>query len=563
MNRGAAWEPASDGEVALYDALVAGDQERYFRALTRIELLLPVSADALAGRTPLGWATWTSNDHTHLLAFTSEQSMRTCLAEHAGAARRMPLGDLASNWPNHDWWLAVNPGLPIEGYLPSWFVVQLGRGDARLPRQAAAANSPPRDRLERVRALERAKAARSTEPVRVASTVGQRALPPRPEPQPLPLPPPPPIPPVAPAAPPPPPPLPPAFPEPSFAEAAFAEAFAEPAPVAQPAPEMSKNGKPRHGAPDPDFVPANSVEEQLFEAAEAGNTDAFLSTLLLATVLIPKSSGTTNGQWRPQPIDGEPHIVSYTSTQHIPTGLETVSIKFIKLISSWPDPSWSFAVNPGTPVGATLPGGQLLALASWAAEFGLGSEEEEEPKAAATTTTTTPSASKYPTPGRTSPELTVLQKAIAPSQVGYYLERGYDRVSGFVHRAHEVGHLRGAEQMRQALGLDWAGSPFMVGANEIYLLRWSAYRPNLYRIPYGGQTEAAMKAMQGWVIERAPFRGNGFAPGESKEIIAEFKVDSARLPHGTRLLKVRADGTEEMVAILDTDGQRWLRTDGQ
>jgi hypothetical protein len=327
--------------------------------------------------------------------------------------------------------------------------------------------------------------------------------------------------------------------------------------VREPARDQARtiNGRARHAEPEPEFVPANSVEEQLFEAAEAGNTDAFLSTLLLATVLIPKSSGTTNGQWRPQPIDGEPHIVSYTSAQHFPAGLETVSIKFIKLISEWPDPSWSFAINPGTPVGATLPGGQLLALASWAAELGLGREDDEQEKP-----TSTPRSSAA---GRSSVDLIVLQKAIAPSQVGYYLERGYDRVSGFVNRAHEVGHLRNAEQMRLALGLDYEGSPFKAGADEIYVLRWSAYRPNLYRIPYGGQNEAAMKAMEGWVIERAPFRGNGFAPGESKEIIAEFKVDSARLPHGTRLLRLRSDGTEEMIAILDTDGQRWLRTDGR
>ncbi len=316
------------------------------------------------------------------------------------------------------------------------------------------------------------------------------------------------------------------------------------------------NGKARHAGADPAFVPANSVEEELFEASEAGNTDAFLSTLLLATVLIPKSAGTTNGAWRPQPIDGEPHIVCYTSSQHLAEPLETVSIKFIKLIQEWPDPTWSFAVNPGTPVGATLPGGQLLALANWAAEVGLGRDEEEQAQA--------PSDSKASSPvaGRANPELTVLQKAIAPSQVSYYLERGYDRVSGFVHRAHEVGHLKGIEQMRGALGLDWPGSPFTPDATEIYLLRWSAYRPNLYRIPYGGNHEAGMKAMQGWVIERAPFRGNGFAPGESKEIIAEFKVDSARLPHGARLMRMRKDGTEEMIAVLDSDGQRWLRTDG-
>ncbi|MGH2604545.1 MAG: hypothetical protein ACRDJ9_34795, partial [Dehalococcoidia bacterium] len=283
------------------------------------------------------------------------------------------------------------------------------------------------------------------------------------------------------------------------------------------------NGRPRHAEPEPDFVPANAVEEQLFEAAEAGNTDAFLSTLLLATVLIPKSSGTTNGQWRPQPIDGEPHIVCYTSTQHLVEALETVPVRFIKLISDWPDPNWSFAVNPGTPVGATLPGGQLLALANWAAEVGLGRDEEEVDQPSAEVNGATIA-------GRVNPEVTVMQKAIAPSQVGYYLDRGYDRVTGFVHRAHELTNIKTPSQMREALGLTLPES------EEIYLLRWSAYRPSLYRIPYGGQTEDAMRAMQGWVIERTPFRGNGFAPGESQEIVAEFKVDSARLPHGTRLL---------------------------
>ena len=70
------------------------------------------------------------------------------------------------------------------------------------------------------------------------------------------------------------------------------------------------------------------------------------------------------------------------------------------------------------------------------------------------------------------------------------------------------------------------------------MLRWPAYRPSLYRIPYGGQNEAAMRAMEGWVIERAPFRGNGFAPGESSDVVAEFKVDSARLPHGAQLWRL-------------------------
>ena len=49
--------------------------------------------------------------------------------------------------------------------------------------------------------------------------------------------------------------------------------------------------------------------------------------------------------------------------------------KFVQLIKAWPDESWSFSVNPGTPVGATLPGAQIRALAAWAAEVALSGEE--------------------------------------------------------------------------------------------------------------------------------------------------------------------------------------------
>jgi hypothetical protein len=68
-----------------------------------------------------------------------------------------------------------------------------------------------------------------------------------------------------------------------------------------------------------------------------------------------------------------------------------------------------------------------------------------------------------------------------------------------------------------------------------------------------------MRAMEGWVIERPPFRGNGFAPGDSSDVVAEFKVDSARLPHGAQLWRVAADGSEKLLAILDADRPVWRR----
>ena len=148
------WEPATEVEAAMRDALRAGDQELYFRILARSELLLPVSADALAGRAAMGWGTWTTGGRTHVLAFTSGEALRICLADNAGSARRMPYHELAGSWPNLEWWLAVNPGLPIEGYLPAWFVAQLSRGDVRLPGRTMGA----RARLERAESAARARA---------------------------------------------------------------------------------------------------------------------------------------------------------------------------------------------------------------------------------------------------------------------------------------------------------------------------------------------------------------------------------------------------------------------
>ncbi|MEH0971946.1 SseB family protein [Micromonospora sp. CPCC 205546] len=1039
------WEPATDAEAAMRDALRANDQQLYFRVLARTELLLPVSAEALAGTAPAGWGTWTTGGRTHVLAFTSGAAVRACLGENGGAVRRTSYADLSAGWPNHEWWLAVNPGLPIEGYLPAWFVAQLSRGDVRLPGRTMGA----RARLERVETAARARAqaaghgmpagpdagpatgvarpngtlqpaptaASSTgrvpapaaparppafptehlDPRRGDPTAGgpaqtdavaapERVPPPRPSPlserprglptpdahpapgtngrpageaperpnrsffepasgraaahrqealrsgeravppsrlaagsqpfprrrplgEPVPEEPTRPIPstptgaepthafttpagepthaftspagepthaftspagepthaftspagepthaftspagepthaftspagepthaftspagepthaftspaaepthafttpaaeptrafampggeatqvlpprgpgedatrdlrvstpdpgppppgygdrpqssedltqalprrqttpepvrpePVAEAEPvsgppaprrgftpiviegtiiesrdlngrPAPEPAPPAEetvslfepvrrrrepvtaepapaasahpsspadtvrsaapswsgdatvsldptvsldrtqpvvssgdatvsldqtvsldPEPptdaawpgdatvSLDPAPSADAWsgdptvptsvAAPAPAADggarqeaatdagvsdvgppvedPGPTVADepvtgtaDGSPGPGAVPIDFQPANEVEENLLDAAGAGSTDTFLSTLLLARVLLPVAADSAPGSrpgepgfvWRTQELDGETFVVVHTSPErladHTDAAVETIEVRFVQLIRRWPDESWSFAVNPGTPVGAKLPGEQIVGLANWAAEVGLGDDigVEAEPPPAAEEPASRPRYAP-PTPDPARP--IVMQKAVAPSQLAYYLERGYDRVSGFVHRAGELAHLTTPAQLHDALGLGYPESPFARDAGEIYVLRWPAHRPSLYRIPYGGQNEAAMRAMEGWVIERPPFRGNGFAPGESSDVVAEFKVDSARLPHGAQLWRIGADGTERVVAILDTDALRWRQVGEQ
>ncbi|MCH7230655.1 SseB family protein [Glycomyces sp. L485] len=132
------WEPSNEIEHRLREALRADDQDGYFRILSQIELVLPLSYEDPNG---LGgadtWATWTTDDRTHILAFTSETSLGMCLRDNAGSSRRVRFSALAEAWPDEEWWLAVNPGLPIEGYLPAWFVSQVAQGMTTVPADPA------------------------------------------------------------------------------------------------------------------------------------------------------------------------------------------------------------------------------------------------------------------------------------------------------------------------------------------------------------------------------------------------------------------------------------------
>src|SRR5258706_15053320 len=68
------------------------------------------------------------------------------------------------------------------------------------------------------------------------------------------------------------------------------------------------------GAWEAGFAPANETESNLLIAAEENDTDAFLSTLLLARVILPVPVGTPNNArprdqdfpWQIDEMDGQP-----------------------------------------------------------------------------------------------------------------------------------------------------------------------------------------------------------------------------------------------------------------
>jgi hypothetical protein len=99
-------------------AVTAGDREAFLTALAGGPLLLPVSPEAAAGLEPVRWATGVHEGQTYVLAFTSAAAIAACIPGQDVRYRVSTVTDLAKNWPDPSWLLAVDPGLPIGTRLP-------------------------------------------------------------------------------------------------------------------------------------------------------------------------------------------------------------------------------------------------------------------------------------------------------------------------------------------------------------------------------------------------------------------------------------------------------------
>jgi hypothetical protein len=340
-------------------------------------------------------------------------------------------------------------------------------------------------------------------------------------------------------------------------------------------------------AEQPGFEPGNRIDHELFEAAEAGDTDTFLRVLFSANVLIPippdapleVPADAPGFRWDAALRDPS-SVQVFTSLIRLKEVLgggqpaaRFVYADFRDLIAAWPNPEWNLLLNPGTRIGASLGGDQVTALSEWAAGVGLlepaasaAQHDEPQPVRQEAEQQTPYSAPPAPAPAAL-PQVTrggpmLLQKVLPPEHVGWYLEQGYDRVGGFVYPAEYVADLQTPAQIYATLGLLYEESPFSPDDEGVYVIRWPAHCEELYRIPFGGQTEDELVGWgdSGWVVERAPFQGAGFAPG-SAGTIREFKVDSARLPYGAEMYYLGRDRSERFIAMYDPDRLEWIRVE--
>jgi hypothetical protein len=108
------WRPASPFEQKLLQALTTGDAPAVKALLRGAQLALPMTATAFAGEQPSAWPTITAAERTWIVAYTSMESMTAGTGQAVEHARISSLPELAAGWPDHDWGLAINPGLPIQ-----------------------------------------------------------------------------------------------------------------------------------------------------------------------------------------------------------------------------------------------------------------------------------------------------------------------------------------------------------------------------------------------------------------------------------------------------------------
>jgi hypothetical protein len=126
------WQPANDVEQAMLRAARADDRTEYFRILTRAELYLPqLRGDG--DSTSQQFVTMDLFGQTFLPVFTSLEAMAPRVAGIADAYTVTGYDELFDRWPVAGWRLAVNPGTPLDAYLPVEAVRAAADGDLVVP----------------------------------------------------------------------------------------------------------------------------------------------------------------------------------------------------------------------------------------------------------------------------------------------------------------------------------------------------------------------------------------------------------------------------------------------
>jgi hypothetical protein len=137
------WQPDNPLEEKLFQAFTADDLKAAWTLLQAAQLALPIAAAAFTGDVPPAWPTVTTAGRTWITAYTSMESMRVGTGDTLEHAQISSLPELAAGWPDHNWGLAINPGLPIQLPLDASAVARLAAPTLIEDREAEPAARTP------------------------------------------------------------------------------------------------------------------------------------------------------------------------------------------------------------------------------------------------------------------------------------------------------------------------------------------------------------------------------------------------------------------------------------
>jgi hypothetical protein len=340
-----------------------------------------------------------------------------------------------------------------------------------------------------------------------------------------------------------------------------------------------------------DLDDLDDLEAGLVAAKRAGDQEAYLALVAGAGLIVP-STGTSPGvEFATTQLNDGTYVLTFTSPESMHRVLGEQArhhrhVTMTRLAAEWPDPAWRLSIDLGLPGEAYFDASVVTELAAPPAARPPGPAQAPTTPAPRPATApapeleqaAAPSEAQVSAPAEVPVEVTrpapgldgdagadlppaIMQKVVPHPLVVHYLEGGYDRVAGYVHRAQDVADLTTPGLLVHGLGLTYEGSPYSPDDAAIHIIRWPAYKPELFKTPFGGVDEASMRSVpDGWVIERPPFLGTGFAPGDGPPI-PEFKIASQRLPHSAEMYRVAHTGEVTRVAVFDADLGRWLATE--
>jgi len=290
----------------------------------------------------------------------------------------------------------------------------------------------------------------------------------------------------------------------------------------------------------PTWEPTGPFEEQLWAAYQGQDSGACLALLRTTEFALPISAEAAAGReaprWASAAREDGTWLMAYTSVESMQAGTDGAAthcriISLVELAAGWPDPQWGLAINPGMPMQILLEPRTIARVAA------------------------PPLAQELLMSGDESPPL--VQKLLPPAEMSAIFALRQNRVSGYVHPLADVKHIGSPNVLLDALGRSADERDLIDDDGSVFLLRWPAIGADLYRSPYGGTTELARAAMDGWVVEEPPFVGTGFVPNVD-QVIREYKVDGIGLPHRSEVVEVTIEGVETRRAVWDGDRGTWM-----